>query len=123
MTWRLVPVKEAPPARYEHSAVIARRRGHRVMIVIFGAAADSLLHDMWSLDLGIVNERCIDILTETFEWTRLESRGSIPCARTLHTATLTSVNGRDRIHIFGGGSSGDIPIDDDTVYCLDLGTR
>jgi hypothetical protein len=96
--------------RYEHCAVIAKRRQERVMIVMFGASEDSVLGDIWSLDL------------KDYKWTCLETRGKTPSPRALHNAVVTNHNGKDRIYIFGGGQSNNVPVDDDGMYCLDVGT-
>jgi hypothetical protein len=55
------------------------------------------------------------------EWTQCITRGVVPDGRTLHSAALINKNGKDRVYIFSGGASGELPIKDDQVYCLDIG--
>ncbi|RKO83819.1 hypothetical protein BDK51DRAFT_15734, partial [Blyttiomyces helicus] len=48
-----------------------------------------------------------------------------PLPRTVHSmghTTVSTASGRakHRLYVFGGGSAGDQPVDDEAVYCLDL---
>lgn len=61
LTWRFLDLEGKPPARYEHCAVLASRRGRRVMLVLFGAADEQPLGDIWSLDLGILSLECMGV--------------------------------------------------------------
>ncbi|KAI8928494.1 hypothetical protein BC831DRAFT_448153 [Entophlyctis helioformis] len=117
-----------PPARYEHSAFLARSAawGQRERLVImFGAGANGPLNDMWTFNL------------ETSVWQRILTRGSSPIARTLHSVALvkvqkpaqqqlypqTALNEPEtscRAYVFGGGVEKDRPVDDAVMYCLDL---
>ena len=97
------------------------------MLVLFGAADEQPLGDIWSLDLGTLfcvlcgYGRQFNVRTENFKWTCLEARGALPPPRTLSHCVLNSVNGKDRVYVFGGGMAGDIPLNDANVYCLDVG--
>ncbi|KAI8994346.1 hypothetical protein BC832DRAFT_558482 [Gaertneriomyces semiglobifer] len=109
----------APP-RYEHVAAIVRRHGVECLLIAFGAGEDGLRDDVWAMDL------------DTYHWTLFNTKGQTPHARTLHSAghvvvrnQNAAINGAEeshRIYVFGGGLAEDRPVDDRSMYCLDVNT-
>ena len=122
--WEKVDTNKGPEPRYEHAALLCHRRGKRILIIMMGASDEAPLSDIWALDLGMFSiPFYIDSYqrVDTFKWTCLETRGTLPKARTLHSAIVHSHRGKDRIYIFGGGMAGSQALPDAQVYCLDLG--
>ncbi|KAL2914378.1 hypothetical protein HK105_206150 [Polyrhizophydium stewartii] len=124
-----------PPPRYEHAAALCRRAAAwgaaPRLLVLFGAAPDGPLSDVWALDL--------DAMT----WERLDPAGSRPPPRTLHSVAVVRaapappaadsvtatakplapgprVPAGDRLFVFGGGAQMSSPVADQRTYCLDL---
>jgi Galactose oxidase, central domain len=91
-----------PPGRYEHSAIICNNE----MVIAHGAGDDGPLNDVWILDL------------ESLSWRMLKTTGMKPPCSVLKSMTYSLP--KNRIYLFGGGKYNDIPVDDLSVYCLDL---
>ncbi|KAI9101049.1 hypothetical protein DFS34DRAFT_612998 [Phlyctochytrium arcticum] len=107
-------LQKAPP-RYEHSAaIIERNNGSMDLLVMFGAGDEGLTDDVWTLDL------------QTYQWTSVTTKGKKPSPRTLHSighiSTEIAGRRRDRLYVFGGGTSADEAVSDSNTYCLDTST-
>lgn len=92
---KLAPVG-APPGRADHTAVYDPVRNR--MVVFGGWNGTVSFNDSWALSLGI-----------TPTWTQLTPSGTVPSARSTHSAIYDPM--RDRMVVFGGYSS---------VYCNDV---
>jgi hypothetical protein len=104
LTWtRLAPAGVAPGARANHRAIYDPVRDR---MVVFGGYQGGYLNDVWALSLS-----------GTPTWTQLTPAGTLPAVRSGHGAIYDPV--RDRMVIFGGLSSVDIPVND--VWALSLG--
>ncbi|KAJ3121948.1 hypothetical protein HK098_003267 [Nowakowskiella sp. JEL0407] len=110
--WESKATSNKPAPRYEHCASLVKRNGESMLFVFGGSSGDSVLNDVWLLKLDV------------FTWSKLETKGKAPSARTIHSCAHFNVkysnDMRDRIYVFAGGTAGDIPVSDLGVYCLDL---
>ncbi len=61
--------------------------------------------------------------TGSNSWTKLDPTGPAPQGRTIQSIGKVHTDdskGQTRLYLFGGGESGDTPVQDADVYCLDL---
>ena len=145
LEWKSISVtgSSIPPPRYEHLSVVVDRKINRnssskessskECMLIFGGSGDQgLLNDVWSFDIGksyfilycVRNIFKHSTKIGSLKWEMLSTRGKfVPCARTLHSGCVVKgEDGKgDRLYIFGGGAMGDSPVQDSSVYCLDIG--
>lgn len=91
-----------PPGRYEHSAIISGDE----MIIAHGAGDNGPLEDYWILDLNELT------------WRSLKTTGVRPPPSV--TKSMTHSPLKNRLYLFGGGKYNDVPVEDLSVYCLDL---
>ncbi|XP_070493878.1 host cell factor 2-like [Chironomus tepperi] len=73
---------EEPCGRESHSTVLYKNK----LIIYGGMNGKKRLNDLWMLDLN------------TYTWIKLNTTGTIPLARSMHTATLV----HNEMYIFGG---------------------
>ncbi|KAJ3359308.1 hypothetical protein HDU91_004962 [Kappamyces sp. JEL0680] len=106
LKWEKKSDKGCPGARYEHASVLVTRNGKEEMLLLYGAGKDGPLDDVWSYSI------------EDRYWTKLETRGSKPCARVVRSVGYLPEKGR--LYVFGGGLQNSQPVDDVFTYCLDL---
>lgn len=87
LKWTLPSVSGTKPcARYEHTGV--HIDGTADMYVMFGAQPEGNLNDIYKLNTGAssVPDACSLLGEDTFEWSKIEAKGPVPSARTLHFA-------------------------------------
>jgi hypothetical protein len=78
-----IPSSLSPCSRESASAVLYKNKR---LIVFGGCTGKSRLNDVWSLNI------------DTFQWTHIKTKGSLPKARSMHSADIIG----DRMFFFGG---------------------
>uniref|UniRef100_G1KS35 Host cell factor C2 n=1 Tax=Anolis carolinensis TaxID=28377 RepID=G1KS35_ANOCA len=84
-----IPVTKGvlPSPRESHTAVIyCRKDSGNAKMFIFGGMSGCRLNDLWELDI------------ESMTWSKLESKGTVPLPRSLHTANVIG----NKMYVFGG---------------------
>nr|XP_060632885.1 host cell factor 2 [Anolis sagrei ordinatus] len=84
-----IPVTKGvlPSPRESHTAVIyCRKDSGNAKMFIFGGMSGCRLNDLWELDI------------ESMTWSKLESKGTVPLPRSLHTASVIG----NKMYVFGG---------------------
>lgn len=116
MMWKRMDFKgvspvDLPSPRYDHCSALFTVENKEKMVIFGGAGEDGPTNDVWIYDIG------------SNSWTKLDPTGPAPQGRTIQSIGKLHEDdskGQTRLYLFGGGESGDTPVQDADVYCFDL---